>query len=47
MAPKLDENSESHNLFKTRGTLKRKVLDVIVDNRSTDNLVALLQKKTW
>lgn len=40
LTPKAVEENQRHNLFRTRGTVKGKVLNIIIDNGSTDNLIS-------
>lgn len=40
LAPKASEDAQRHNLFRTKGTVKDKILDIIIDNGSTDNLIS-------
>ncbi|KAB5521262.1 hypothetical protein DKX38_025581 [Salix brachista] len=40
LAPKQKEQTQRHNIFKTRCTVNRKVCDVIIDNGSSENIVS-------
>lgn len=40
LAPKTLEKSQRHNLFRTRGSIKGKIVDIIIDNGNTDNLIS-------
>jgi len=40
LAPKQTDQSQRHNIFRTRCTVKRKVCDVIIDSSSSKNIVS-------
>lgn len=40
ITPKTDKEIHRHNLFRTRGTVKGKINDIIIDNGSTNNLIS-------
>lgn len=40
LTPKASEELHMHNVFRTRGTIKGKTVNIIIDNRSTDNLIS-------
>lgn len=40
LAPNATKDAQRHNLFTTRGTVKGKIIDIIIDNGNTDNLIS-------
>lgn len=40
LAPRWRHTEQRRNLFKTRGTIKAKTVDIIINNRSLDNLIS-------
>lgn len=40
LAPKGVDERQMHNLFRTRGTVISKIVNIIIDNGSIDNLVS-------
>ena len=46
LSPKEPLNSQRHNIFRTRCTIKGKVCDVIIDSGSCENIVSKALVKT-